>query len=61
MCPGCSAAHSGALLFRDRYTLGVRDDPGSAAHHFVLRRARETLLLAAALSLSCLRESWPRS
>ncbi len=22
--------------------LGVRDDPGSAAHHFVLRRARET-------------------
>jgi hypothetical protein len=30
------------LLIRDRRKLGVCDDPGSAAHHFVLRCARET-------------------
>jgi hypothetical protein len=34
-----------ASLIRDRYILGVRYDPGSAAHHFMLRRAREKLWL----------------
>jgi hypothetical protein len=33
---------AGAALIRDLYRLGVWDDPGSAAHHFVLRCARET-------------------
>jgi hypothetical protein len=42
-CPGRSAARSGALQSRDLRGLGVRDDPGSATHHFVLRRARETI------------------
>ena len=28
---------------RDRYKLGAWDDPGTAAHHFVLRRIRETV------------------
>jgi hypothetical protein len=37
------AKRSGALLIRDRRSLRVRDDPGSAAHHFVLRCARETV------------------
>jgi hypothetical protein len=41
-CPGRDAARSGASQIRDLRRLGVRDDPGSAAHHFVLRRARET-------------------
>jgi hypothetical protein len=41
--PRCSAARSGALLIRDRHRLSVRYDPGSAAHHFVLRCARETI------------------
>jgi hypothetical protein len=27
---------------RDRSGLGVCNDPGSAAHHFAVRRARET-------------------
>ncbi len=36
------AARSGAPLIRDRRRLGVCNDPGSAAHHFVLRCARET-------------------
>ena len=40
--PGCGAARNGAPLIRDRRTLGVCDDPGSAAHHCVLRCARET-------------------
>jgi hypothetical protein len=40
--PGRGAARSGAPLIRDRHALGVRYDPGSAAHHFVLHRARET-------------------
>jgi hypothetical protein len=33
---------SGAPLIRDRYERGVSNDRGSAAHHFVLRRARHT-------------------
>ena len=41
---------SGAPQIRDRPTLGVRNGPGSAAHHFVLRCARETRLFPAALS-----------
>jgi len=40
--PGCGAARRGAPLIRDRPGLGVCNDPGSAAHHFVLRCARET-------------------
>src|ERR1700685_2946050 len=40
---GASAA-SAALLIRDRSGLRARYDPGSAAHHFVLRCARETFL-----------------
>jgi hypothetical protein len=32
---------SGAPLIRDRRELGVRNDPGSAAHHFVRRGARD--------------------
>jgi hypothetical protein len=34
----------GAPQSRDRYKLSVRNDPGSAAHHFVLRCAWETKL-----------------
>ena len=46
-CPARRAARSGAPQMRDRSKLGVRNDPGSAAHHsaltrFVLRCARET-------------------
>src|ERR1700720_2073478 len=37
--PGCGAARSGAPLIRDRRRLGVRNDPGSAAHHFAALRA----------------------
>jgi hypothetical protein len=41
MCPGRGAARSGALQTRDRSKLKpnpslVRNDPGSAMHHFVL-------------------------
>src|ERR1700731_2301082 len=39
--PGRSAARSDALQTRDRYILGVWNDPGSAAHRFALRRVRE--------------------
>ena len=35
-------ARSGASLIRDRSKDGVRNGPGSAAHHFVLRCARDT-------------------
>jgi hypothetical protein len=34
---------SGAPQIRDLRKRGARNDPGSAAHHFVLRRARETM------------------
>jgi hypothetical protein len=43
-CPGRGAARSGAPQSRDLRKLGVCNDPGSAAHHFVLRCARETWL-----------------
>ena len=43
--PGRSAARSGALQTRDRYELRVYDGPGSAVHHFVLHRIRETLFV----------------
>jgi hypothetical protein len=36
------AKRNDALLTRDRYKLGVCDDPGSAAHRFALHRIRET-------------------
>jgi len=36
------AQRSDALQTRDRYKHRVWDDPGTAAHHFVLRRIRET-------------------
>jgi hypothetical protein len=39
--PGRDAACNAALLIRDRSTLSARNDPGSAAHHFMARRARE--------------------
>jgi hypothetical protein len=35
------AQRSGAPLIRDRYEFGFWNDPGSAAHHFVMRCARE--------------------
>jgi hypothetical protein len=38
------AKRSDALQTRDRYELRVCDDPGSAVHHFVLHRIRETVL-----------------
>src|SRR5438128_12694386 len=41
-CSVSAQARNGAPLIRDRSTLGVRNGPGSAAHHFVLRRARDT-------------------
>ena len=36
------ARYGDALQTQDRYELGVCDDPGSAVHHFVLHRIRET-------------------
>jgi hypothetical protein len=41
--PGRSAARSDALQTRDRHKRGVRYDPGSAMHHFVLHRIRDTV------------------
>jgi hypothetical protein len=35
------AERSGAPLIRDRYKFGVWNDPGSAAHRYALRCARE--------------------
>jgi hypothetical protein len=35
------AQRSGAPLIRDRYEFGFWNVPGSAAHHFVMRCARE--------------------
>jgi hypothetical protein len=40
--PDAVQRESGAPLIRDRFKLGVRNDPGSAAHHLVLPCARET-------------------
>jgi hypothetical protein len=37
------AQRSDALQNRDRYELGVWNDPGSAAHRFTLRCIRETI------------------
>jgi hypothetical protein len=37
------AKRSDALQTRDRYELSVFYDPGSAVHHFVLHRIRETV------------------
>jgi len=36
------AERNDALQTRDRYKFGGWDDPGTAAHHFVVRRIRET-------------------
>jgi hypothetical protein len=36
------AKRNDALQTRDRYKLEVCYDPGTAAHHYVLRRIRET-------------------
>jgi hypothetical protein len=41
--PGRDAACNAASLIRDRSKLGVCGDPGSAAHHFMVRSAREML------------------
>ncbi len=38
----CGAARSVAPQIRDRSTFGVCNGPGSAAHHYVLRCARDT-------------------
>src|SRR5262249_10912572 len=46
--PGRTAACNAAVLIRDRPMLGVLNGPGSAAHHFVLRCARDTSHCAAA-------------
>ena len=40
--PGRDAACNAASLIRDRPKLGGCCDPGSAVHHYVLHRARET-------------------
>jgi len=40
-----AAKRSGAPLIRDLSKLSVCDDPGSAAHHFVPRCARETYFM----------------
>jgi hypothetical protein len=40
--PDATQRDSGAPLIRDRQELRVSNDPGSAAHHFVLRCARDT-------------------
>src|SRR6202171_1496746 len=48
------AKRSDALQTRDRYELGVCDDPGSAMHHFVLHRIRETWTLFRRHSSRCL-------
>jgi hypothetical protein len=39
---GRERAFAGAPQIRDRCKLRVRNDPGSAAHHFMLRCARDT-------------------
>jgi len=51
--PGCSAARSGALLFRDRSKLGVFKDPGSAAHHHSASTTRVNALMV----LRCARDT----
>ena len=43
MCPGRDAARSGASQSRDRSKLRVRNGPGPAAPHFVLRCVRDKL------------------
>jgi hypothetical protein len=40
--PGRSATRSDALQTRDHRKCRVCNDPGTAVHHFVLRRIRET-------------------
>jgi hypothetical protein len=39
--PDAVRRDNAAPLIRDRQELGVCNDPGSAAHHFVLRCARD--------------------
>jgi hypothetical protein len=41
--PGRGAARSDALQTRDRHETEIFCDPGSAVHHFVLHRIRETV------------------
>jgi hypothetical protein len=43
-------AIAGALQIRDRFIFGVCEGPGSAAHHFVLRCARDTRVLNASMT-----------
>src|ERR1700728_232972 len=45
MFPGRSAARSGALQTRDRYTRRACGGPGSAVHRFALHRVRETVFI----------------
>jgi hypothetical protein len=41
--PDAVQRYSGAPLIRDLCELRMRKGPGSAAHHFMLRCARDTL------------------
>src|SRR4029077_18442345 len=50
--PGRSAARSAALQTRDRNERRARSDHGSAVHHFVLHRIRETLRIISPTFLS---------
>jgi hypothetical protein len=42
--PDAVQRESGAPQIRDRSKLCVCKGPGSAAHHFMLRRARDTII-----------------
>jgi hypothetical protein len=44
---------SGASLIRDRFKFGVREGPGSAAHHHSARKTRVDALMV----LRCARET----
>jgi hypothetical protein len=48
--PNAVQRDSGARLIRDRHELRMRKDPGSAAHHFMLRCARDTTAKCGGLS-----------
>ena len=41
-CSTQRVARGAALLTRDRYNLRAWNGPGSAVHHFVLHRVRDT-------------------
>jgi hypothetical protein len=51
--PDAVQRDSGAPQIRDRPKLGVRNDPGSAAHHHSARKTRVNALMV----LRCARET----